>query len=50
MQVKKQQLEMDMEQRTLSKFWKEYIKTVLSPCLFKFYAKYIIQNVRLEDL
>ena len=26
MQVKKQQLEMDMEQRTLSKFWKEYIK------------------------
>ena len=36
MQVKKQQLESDMEQQTGSKLEKEYIKAVyeLSPCLF----------------
>ena len=28
MQVKKQQLELDMEQKTGSKSWKEYIKAV----------------------
>ena len=46
---KKQQLESDKEQQTSSKLGKEYTKAVLSPCLFNFYAKYIIQNVRLED-
>ena len=46
---KKQQLESDMEQQTSSKLGKEYTKAVLSPCLLNFYAKYIIQNVRLED-
>ena len=49
MWVKKQQLETYMEKVTGSKLGKEYTKAVLSPCLFNFYAKYIIQNVRLED-
>ena len=45
MQVRKQQLEPDMEQ------WlgKEYIKAVLSPCLFNLYAEYIRWNVRLDE-
>ena len=35
-QVKKQQLELDMEQQIGSKSGKEYVKAVLSPCLFNF--------------
>ena len=39
MQVKKQQLELDMEQKTGSKSGKENIKDcILSPCLFNLYA------------
>ena len=34
MQVKKQQLELDIEQQTGSKLGKEYIKVYISPCLF----------------
>jgi len=50
MQVKKQQLESDMEKWTASKLGKEYIKRVLlSPCLFNLYAEYMMQNARLED-
>ena len=49
MQVKKQQLEPDMEQRTGSKLGKKYIKAILSPCLFNFYAEYITQNARLYE-
>ena len=50
MQVKKQQLESDMEKWTASKLGKEYIKCVLlSPCLFNLYAEYMMQNARLED-
>ena len=51
MQVKKQQLELDMEQWTFeqcSKLGKEY-KAVLSPCLFNFYAGCITQNARLDE-
>ena len=33
-----------MEQRTGSKLGKEYIKAVLSPCLFNLYAQYIMRN------
>ena len=44
MQVKKQQLESDMEQQTGSKLGKEYI-----PCLCNFYAEYIIQNAGLNE-
>ena len=49
MQVKKQQLEPDIEQQTSSKLGKEYIKTILSPCLFNFYGEYIMQNARLDN-
>ena len=45
MQVKKQQLELDMEQQTESKLEKEY----MSPCLFNLYAEYVMQNARLDD-
>ena len=47
MQVKKQQLETDMEQQTRSKLGKEYVKAVY--CLFKFYAEYNMQNDRLDE-
>ena len=45
--VKNQQLEPDMEQLTGSKLEKEYC--ILSPCLFNFYAEYIMQNARLDE-
>ena len=38
-----------MEQRTGSKLGKEYIKAILSPCLFNFYAEYIMRNAGLEE-
>ena len=51
MQVKKQQLEPDMEQRTISKLGKEYAKAVYAYCtLFNFYVEYIMWNARLEEL
>ena len=50
MQVKKQQLESDMEQWTGSKFGTEYIKAVfLSPCLFNLHAEYIMRDAKLEE-
>ena len=49
MQVKKQQSEPDMEQWTGFKLGKEYIKAVLSPCLFTFYAEYIMWNDSLDE-
>ena len=49
MQVKKQQLEVDMEQQIGSKSGKEYIKSVLSPCLFDLYAEYILRNTGLNE-
>ena len=48
MQVKEQQLEPDMEQQASSKLWKEYVKAVLSPCLFNLYAEYIMRNAGLD--
>ena len=39
-----------MEQRTGSKLGKEYIKAVLSPCLFNLYAEYIMWNPRLDEV
>ena len=49
MQVKKQQLELDMEQQTGSKLERSTsrLHTLLSPCLFNLYAEYIMQNARL---
>ena len=54
MQVKKQQLELDMEQQTGSKSGKEYIflinsqGCVLSPILFNLYEECIMWNAGLD--
>ena len=48
MQVRKQQLELDMEQQTGSKLGKEYV-CISSSGLFNFYAEYIMQNARLDE-
>ena len=49
MQVKRQQLELDMEQRTGSKLGKECVKAnILLPCLFNLDAEYIMWNARLD--
>ena len=50
MQVKKQQLELDMEQQ----YWFQIGKGVrqvciLSPCLFNLYVEYIMRNAGLEE-
>ena len=51
MQVKKHQLELDMEQQTGSKSGKEHVKAVYChPALFNFYAEYIIWNARLDEV
>ena len=49
MQVKKQQLELDMEQQTSSKLGKEYQGCILLPCLFNLYAEYIMRNAGLDE-
>ena len=50
MQVKKQQLEPDMEQWTGSKLGKEVSQDcILSPCLFNLYAEYIMRNAGLDE-
>ena len=46
MQVKMQQLELDLEQQTCSKSGKEYIKAVYC---HPAHAEYIIQNARLDE-
>ena len=49
MQVKKHQLELDLEQQAGSKLGKEYIKAVFCHCLFNFYEEYIIRNAGLDE-
>ena len=50
MQEKKQQLELDMKQRTGSKIKKRVSQgCIISPCLFNLYAEYIMQNATLDD-
>ena len=50
MQVRKQHLELDMEQQTVSKLGKEFIKAIiLSPSLFNLYAEYIMRNAGLDE-
>ena len=49
MQVKKQELKLDMEQWTGSKMEKEYVKAVYCHCLFKLYAEYLMQNAGLDE-
>ena len=47
MQLRKQQLELDMEQQTGSTKG-VHQGCILSPCLFNFYAEYITRNAGLE--
>ena len=50
MQVRKQQLELDMEQQTGFQIGKGVRQgCILSPCLFNFYAEYIMRNAGLEE-
>ena len=49
MQVKKQQLELDMEQQTGSKSGKDTSRLYIVTCLFNLYAEYIMQNARLDE-
>ena len=49
MQVKKQQLELDMEQQTGSKSGKEYVKAVYCHPAYLTYAEYIMRNAGLEE-
>ena len=50
MQVRKQQLELDMEQQTGSQSGKEYVKAIYcQPYLFNLYAEYIMQNAGLDE-
>ena len=49
-QVKKQQLELNMEHQTGSQIGKGVCQgCILSPCLFNFYTEYIMRNTRLEE-
>ena len=48
-QVKKQQLELDMEQQTGSKLGKEYIKAVYYHSVYLTYSEYIMQNAELDE-
>ena len=49
MQMKKQQLELDMEQQTGSKQEKEYKGCIFSSCLFNLHVEYIMRNTRLNE-
>ena len=49
MQVKKQHLELDMEQQTGSKLGKEYVKVVHYHPAYLTYAEYIMQNAKLDE-
>ena len=51
MKVRKQQLELDLEQQTGSKSRKEGVCQgyILSPCLFNLYAEYIMRNAGLDE-
>ena len=50
MQVRKQQLELDMEQQTWFQIGKGVRQVcILSPCLFNLYAEYIMRNAGQEE-
>ena len=50
MQVKKQQLELEIEQQTGSKLGKEYVKAVYChPAYLNLCAEYIMRNARLDE-
>ena len=49
MEVKKQQLELDMEQQTGSKSGKEYVKAVSCHPAYLTYSEYIMWNAKLGE-
>ena len=49
MQVRKQQLELDMEQQTGSKLGKEYVKAVYCHLVYLNYMQSIMRNARLYE-
>ena len=49
MQVRKQQLELDIKQQTGSNREGEQQGCILSPCLLNFYAEDIMKNTGLEE-
>ena len=49
MQVRKQQLELDMEQDWFQIGKGVHQGFILSPCLFNLYAEYIMRNARLNE-
>ena len=49
MQVKKQQLELDMEHRTGSKIRKEYVRAVYCQLAYLTYTEYIMKNAGLDE-
>ena len=49
MQVRKQQLELDMEQRLVPNRKRSMSRLYIVTCLFKLYAEYIMRNVGLEE-
>ena len=48
MQIRKQQLELDMEQQRFQIGKGVHQGCILSPCLFNLYAEYIMRNTGLE--
>ena len=49
MQVKKQHLELDIEQKTVKVGKGVHLDCILSPCLFNLYVEYIMRNSGLDE-
>ena len=49
MQVKKEQVELDLELQTCSKLGKEYVKAVFCHLVYLTYAEYIMRNTGLDE-